>query len=149
MGSVPAVVADLTALPTRDLSKPRSMFCSTEQVNVLAQEVLQAPQRYDGKPADVWSCGVHLYIMLVGWYPFTDPRDPKNFNKTASNIMKGRYAYPRNLSLSQECQDLIKAMLQRDPQQRITIQQIKESAWFRTNLSRELAVYPSPLCFTI
>lgn len=110
----------------------------------MVQEVLQAPQKYDGKPADVWSCGVHLYIMLVGWYPFTDPRDAKNFSKTASNILKGRYAFPHNLDLSQECQDLIKAMLQRDPQQRITIPEIKESAWFKTNLSRDLAVRSSP-----
>lgn len=105
----------------------------------ISPEVLQAPQRYDGKAADVWSCAVHLYIMLVGWYPFTDPREPKNFPKTASNILKGRFAFPRNLTVSPECQELIKAMLQRDPQQRITIPQIKDSVWFQTNLSRELA----------
>lgn len=106
------------------------------------QEVLQAPQRYDGKAADVWSCGVHLYIMLVGWYPFTDPRDPANFSRTAANILKGRYAFPHNLNLSPECQELIKGMLQRDPKLRITIQEIKKSSWFQTKLCRELAVRP-------
>ncbi|KAF9690240.1 hypothetical protein SADUNF_Sadunf01G0175000 [Salix dunnii] len=36
-------------------------------------------REYDGKLAGVWSCGVTLSVMLVGAYPF---EDPKNFRKT-------------------------------------------------------------------
>jgi serine/threonine-protein kinase SRK2 len=40
----------------------------------LAPEVL-SNQPYNGPAVDVWSCGVLLYVMLVGAYPFEDPAD--------------------------------------------------------------------------
>lgn len=95
---------------------------------------------YDGKAADVWSVGVHLYIMLVGWYPFTDPRDPKNFPKTAQSICDGCYTFPSDLSLTSACQDLLQKMLDKDASRRITIQEIQKHPWFLKNLSRELMV---------
>ena len=30
----------------------------------------------------MWSCGVTLYVMLFGAYPFRDSKDPMNVKKT-------------------------------------------------------------------
>ncbi|KAL0555862.1 hypothetical protein IC582_004363 [Cucumis melo] len=38
--------------------------------------------------ADAWSCGVTLYVMLVEAYPFEDPEDPRNFQKTIAVSLK-------------------------------------------------------------
>nr|ANB59167.1 serine/threonine protein kinase 2.2 [Zea mays] len=103
----------------------------------IAPEVL-ARKEYDGKVADVWSCGVTLYVMLVGAYPFEDPDEPKNFRKTLTRIISVQYAVPDFVRVSMECRHLLSRIFVAKPEQRITIPEIKNHPWFLKNLPIEM-----------
>ncbi|KAL9245767.1 hypothetical protein vseg_019381 [Gypsophila vaccaria] len=103
----------------------------------IAPEVLLRKE-YDGKIADVWSCGVTLYVMLVGGYPFEDPEEPKDFRKMIQRILSVQYTIPENISLSPECRHLISRIFVQDPEARITIPEIKRHEWFLRNLPADL-----------
>lgn len=115
-------------------SKPKSTVGTPAYI---APEVLSR-REYDGKTADVWSCGVTLYVMLVGAYPFEDPQDPKNFRKTINRIMAVQYKIPDYVHISQDCKHLLSRIFVANPAKRITIKEIKSHPWFLKNLPREL-----------
>ncbi|KAL6184704.1 hypothetical protein ACLB2K_046104 [Fragaria x ananassa] len=103
----------------------------------IAPEVLSKKQ-YNGQVADVWSCGVTLYVMLVGAYPFEDPKDPMNFRKTIRRILTVRYAIPDSVRVSVECRHLLSKIFVANPEKRITIPDLKMHRWFAKNLPLEM-----------
>ncbi|KAF3793008.1 Serine/threonine-protein kinase [Nymphaea thermarum] len=115
-------------------SKPKSTVGTPAYI---APEVLSRKE-YDGKIADVWSCGVTLYVMLVGAYPFEDPEDPRNFRKTIGRIMNVQYTMPDYVRISADCRQILSRIFVADPSKRITIQEIKNDHWFLKSLPREL-----------
>uniref|UniRef100_A0A7S1SGG6 Protein kinase domain-containing protein n=1 Tax=Tetraselmis chuii TaxID=63592 RepID=A0A7S1SGG6_9CHLO len=127
-------------------SKPKSTVGTPAYI---APEVLKRRMEYSGEQADVWSCGVLLYTMLFGSYPFEDPEDQRNYSKTIQRISKVEYYFPQNIQVTRECTDLLVRILVGDPGQRLTIPQIRCHPWFLQNLPRELLeeyVTPSDSC---
>ncbi|KAK7252847.1 hypothetical protein RIF29_37087 [Crotalaria pallida] len=103
----------------------------------IAPEVLLT-QEYDGKIADVWSCGVTLYVMLVGTYPFEDPSEPKDYRKTIQRVLSVQYSIPDFVQISPECHHLISRIFVFDPAERITIPEILKNEWFMKNRPAEM-----------
>ena len=81
---------------------------------------------------DIWSCGIILFAMLCAYLPFDDESVAVLFKK----IRLGHFKIPTYLSL--EVVDLIKSMLQVEPVNRITVQQIKDHEWFLQDLPEDL-----------
>ena len=92
---------------------------------VAPEVVLQLP--YHGPQADVWSCGVIFFTMVAGYLPFEDDsgKSARIFNK----ILNGAVRVPSDLS--EQCKNLLQRLLHRDPESRITIQEIKKHAFTR------------------
>ncbi len=95
--------------------------------NYAAPEVING-KLYAGPEVDVWSCGVILYVLLVGRLPFDDEHIPSLFAK----IAKGYYSVPSYMSPG--AASLIKMMLAVNPVHRATIQEIRNDPWFLEDL---------------
>ena len=105
----------------------------------LAPEVISTTsgQTYDGKIADICSCGVMLYVMLTGSYPFErqgDKASPQRLQMMITRILKVDYKFPSNVVPSPDLQDLLNKLLTSDPAKRITIAGIFEHPWFCKDL---------------
>jgi len=99
-----------------------STVCGTP--NYVAPEVIK-DRGYNGFAADVWSCGIILYVMLSGHQAFDDDNVKALFNK----IERGEYRMSRYFSDS--AKDLISKILVVDASRRYTINQIIAHPWFQ------------------
>ncbi|KAG6476820.1 CBL-interacting protein kinase 19-like [Zingiber officinale] len=97
-------------------------FCGTPAY--VAPEVL-ARKGYDGAKADIWSCGVILFVLMAGYLPFHDPNLMLMYRK----IQKGEFRSPR--WFSGDLLRLLSRLLDTNPATRITIPEIMDNRWFK------------------
>ena len=90
--------------------------------NYVAPEVI-ANKGYDGKKADVWSCGVILFVLLAGYLPFEEATMVALFKK----IKHAEFSYPSWFTDSGKA--LISQILVADPEVRISLAEISQSEW--------------------
>ncbi|KAH9293938.1 hypothetical protein KI387_040861, partial [Taxus chinensis] len=80
---------------------------------------------YDGATADLWSCGVILFVLMAGYLPFDD----SNLMTLYKKICKADFTCPPWFSSS--VKKLISRILDPNPKTRITASKILENEWFK------------------
>ncbi|CAK9201065.1 unnamed protein product [Sphagnum troendelagicum] len=78
---------------------------------------------YHGKPADVWALGCTLYCMILGHYPFVGD----TLQSTYEKIVNDPLYLP--MDLSADLADLLKGLLCKDVQQRLTLEAAATHPW--------------------
>eukprot|EP00002_Diphylleia_rotans_P026210 TRINITY_DN5214_c0_g1_i2.p1 TRINITY_DN5214_c0_g1~~TRINITY_DN5214_c0_g1_i2.p1 ORF type:complete len:426 (-),score=87.43 TRINITY_DN5214_c0_g1_i2:74-1351(-) len=91
--------------------------------------------KYNGMQSDIWSCGVILYALVFGKLPFDD----SNIKRLLAKVKSGVFHIPEDTEPF--VRDLITRMIVVDPDQRITIDEIKRHPWFTSN-NNKLAIAP-------
>ncbi|CAO2178184.1 unnamed protein product [Urochloa humidicola] len=90
----------------------------------VAPEVL-LKRGYDGAKADIWSCGVILFVLMAGYLPFNDTNLVLLYRK----ITQSNYMCPPWFSV--DARKLLARMLDPNPRTRITMSRIRAHSWFQ------------------
>jgi serine/threonine protein kinase len=91
----------------------------------MAPEILLGKNESSPK-IDVFSLGVILYALLLGDYPFRGGNCKENLRKT---VLEKEIVLTKKCGLSKDCRELIMKMLEKDPNTRYGISEIKEHPW--------------------
>lgn len=90
----------------------------------VAPEIINS-KGYDGANADLWSCGVILFVLLAGYLPFYD----SNLMEMYRKIGKGEFKSPHWFSI--DVRRLLARLLDPNPETRITINKLVKYSWFK------------------
>lgn len=113
----------LSALPGQGVNLLKTT-CGTP--NYVAPEVL-SHKGYDGAVADIWSCGVILYVLMAGYLPF----DEVDLTTLYGKIETAEFSCPSWFPIG--AKSLIYRILEPNPETRIRIEEIRNDEWFKKN----------------
>ena len=101
-------------------------ICGTP--NYIAPEILNHKNNCNYSfETDIWAFGIILYSLFFHKTPF----ESSGKGKTKKNIQNVIYSFPPNNSIDENAKDLIRQIFVKDPSDRPTIKEIKESSFFK------------------
>ena len=77
-----------------------------------------------------------MYAMLCGYLPFEDPNTDKLYKK----ILNCEYSIPNYVT--EKAKDLIKKILNTNPEERFTLNQIRTHPWYVENIEKSKKMQP-------
>ncbi|XP_030591217.1 serine/threonine-protein kinase BRSK2-like isoform X3 [Archocentrus centrarchus] len=95
-------------------------------------------EKYDGRRADVWSCGVILFALLVGALPF----DHDNLRQLLEKVKSGVFHMPH--FIPPDCQALLKGMIEVNADKRLTLEAIQKHPWYLGGRNEPCPEQPPP-----
>jgi serine/threonine protein kinase len=86
-------------------------------------------REYYGKAVDIWSFGITLFVLLGGYLPFHGKTD----EETCDRVIHSAFKYPTKYwdHITPEAIRFLKAVLNKDPQKRLTVQEALRHEWFQ------------------
>ncbi|CAI2387319.1 unnamed protein product [Moneuplotes crassus] len=103
-----------------DLGFAKSVQGDELSTSYVGTALYMAPEIMNGEEytsqVDIWSLGIIIYQLLVGFVPFTGG----DHSELADKVNKGDYGVPKNVELSLDCVDLLNKCLQYQPKKRIS-----------------------------
>ncbi|EGR28347.1 protein kinase domain protein [Ichthyophthirius multifiliis] len=91
-------------------------FCGTP--SYMAPEIIKKVE-YSGQKVDIWSCGIVLYILVCGKFPFKGYDEKDLYRK----ILKNNYQIPS--FVDNQTKTLLKKLLSQNPEDRPQSWQVK------------------------
>ena len=102
---------------------------------------------YDASHSDIWSSGVVLFVMMLGFFPFevkaTADTPVHDFQQQLRQVWaqqqdekwyKTRHVAMGWALLSEQCQDLLMRIFEYDDDKRISLEEIKGHPWYNQKL---------------